>query len=184
MKIILFLWITLFSFGNENIQEEKKMKEKEIIKEVVEDSSKIELEEIEQPLLEVIGIKELEKKMIYKELEKEILRLKAKVENYEAKFIINETRFMILDKVIQDKNQLVDEMDAKLDIIIKKRNVENSEEILKMKLLEKTVYRIVAIMVVVFLMLVILILGLGVAVERKNRKKIEEWKEIIELDKK
>ena len=95
---------------------------------------------------------------------------------------MNETRFGILDKVIQDNNQLVDEMEAKLDVIIKKINSENSEEIIRMKSVEKTVYRIVAIMIIIFFILLVLIIGVGFTVERKNRKKIEEWREIVELE--
>ena len=51
-----------------------------------------------------------------------------------------------------------------------------------MKSVEKTVYRIVAIMIIIFFILLVLIIGIGVTVERKNRKKIEEWREILELE--
>ena len=184
MKFILFLCITLLSFGNENIQLEKTLnteKNNKIIEKVVE-VKKVELIEVEQPVLETIGIRALEEKLTYQDLEKEILSLKSKIEIYESKFLMNETRFGILDKVIQDNNQLVDEMEAKLDVIIKKINSENSEEIIRMKSVEKTVYRIVAIMIIIFFILLVLIIGVGFTVERKNRKKIEEWREIVELE--
>ncbi len=184
MKFILFLCITLLSFGNENMQLEKTLnaeKNNKIIEKVVE-VEKVELIEVEQPVLETIGIRALEEKLTYQDLEKEILSLKSKIEIYESKFLMNETRFGILDKVIQDNNQLVDEMEAKLDVIIKKINSENSEEIIRMKSVEKTVYRIVAIMIIIFFILLVLIIGVGLTVERKNRKKIEEWREIVELE--
>ena len=187
MKFILFLCITLLSFGNENMQLEKTLnaeKNNKIIEKVVEVKKveKVELIEVEQPVLETIGIRALEEKLTYQDLEKEILSLKSKIEIYESKFLMNETRFGILDKVIQDNNQLVDEMEAKLDVIIKKINSENSEEIIRMKSVEKTVYRIVAIMIIIFFILLVLIIGVGFTVERKNRKKIEEWREIVELE--
>ncbi len=186
MKFILFLCITLLSFGNENMELEKNNK-------IIE---KVELIEVEQPVLETIGIRALEEKLTYQDLKltyqdlaKEILSLKSKIETYkskieiyDSKFLINETRFGVLDKVIQDNNQLVDEMEAKLDVIIKKINSENSEEIIRMKSVEKIVYRIVAIMIIVFFILLVMIIGTGLTVERKNRKKIEEWREILELE--
>ena len=178
MKFILFLCITLLSFGNENMQLEKTLNAEKNNKTI----EKVELIEVEQPVLETIGIRALEEKLTYQDLEKEILSLKSKIEIYESKFLMNETRFGILDKVIQDNNQLVDEMEAKLDVIIKKINSENSEEIIRMKSVEKTVYRIVAIMIIIFFILLVLIIGIGVTVERKNRKKIEEWREILELE--
>ncbi|MGL5049679.1 MAG: hypothetical protein ACRC6A_03050 [Fusobacteriaceae bacterium] len=150
------------------------------------------LSNVEQPFLSELGIQEFEtnEKINYRIdiQEKEIESLKAKYEEIQPILKLNETRFEILDKVIADKNVLLDELNEKvenfkIELIKIQKESDNEKKELEQDFYLK-IYKILGLIAGVVSIIFLILFSIIIYQNSKYKKSIEEWKEIIELNKK
>lgn len=124
-------------------------------------------------ILSAIAVKKYSPEEDIKELRSLIIELQNKNET-------NEKRFEVLDKVIADKNQLIDELDEK----VKKMEILNEE---KDKLnpageLKEEMIKYATIFAGIIAFLFFIITSILFYQNGKTRKMLEEWKEMSELN--
>lgn len=124
-------------------------------------------------ILNAIAVKKYSPEEDIKELKSLIIELQNKNET-------NEKRFEVLDKVIADKNQLIDELDEKvkkMEILTEEKDKLNPAGELREEMLKYAVIFAGIIALLFFIITVTIFYQNG-----KTRKMIEEWKEMSELN--
>lgn len=153
------------------------------------EENKIEI--IEQPFLSELGIGEYEEnKLIEKKLnsqKEELETIKDRIQEINTALKLSQERFYLLDKIIEDKNILIDELEEKIENFnIKIIEIESSKSNEITKLEEKIypeIYKMIIMILAIFLVLFLILLSLIIYQNNKYKKSIEEWKEILELKK-
>lgn len=138
---------------------------------------------IEQPSLEELSLLtirgEIKSSEIISTMNNEINKLKMEL-------TIAQNRMDIMDKVIGDKNQLTDELENKVEILnLQIRSYQENEENNKNgfeKEVIKKIYQIGIVIALIIIFIFIITLSLLILQGSKNKKVLEEWKDMIELN--
>ncbi|MGL5122621.1 MAG: hypothetical protein ACRC6K_00425 [Fusobacteriaceae bacterium] len=160
LVFVMALLVFIFSFSNEveNINE-------------IEGTNKSELILLETPVLEEINLTELA-------LEQEINLLKGNI------LIINQ-KLEELNKDLLEKNIKIDKLENKLENLLLVINtleskIKDNKSEITTSIYEK-IYRYGVIFIAVIICGLLILVSMIVFQNSKNRKKMEEWSELIEL---
>lgn len=139
--------------------------------------------EIDQPMLEemsTMNVKnEIKNNEIIIGMANEILKLRT--EN-----VMIQKRMDVMDKIIQDKNQLADELNNKVEILtLKIQEIEQKNEVGNknfVDVLKDNILKIAIASALLIMLLFMIVIGIIFAQNGKNRKMIEDWKDLNDIN--
>ncbi|MGL5963658.1 MAG: hypothetical protein ACRC0F_06495 [Cetobacterium sp.] len=137
---------------------------------------------IEQPPLQELSVLTIQDEIKSNEI---ILSMNGEIINLKLDLVVAQKRMDLMDKVIEDKNKLTDELENEVEILqIKMKEYQEREKANKNgfeKDIVKKIYQIGAIIALMIIFLFIVCISLLILKASKNRKILEDWKDILEL---
>ncbi|MGL4403124.1 MAG: coiled-coil domain-containing protein [Fusobacteriaceae bacterium] len=138
---------------------------------------------IEQPPLEELSLLTIRDEIKSSEV---IIVMNNEIKKLKLELTVAQKRMDIIDKVIVDKNQLIDELENKVERLNTQIKESQEEEKNNKNGFEKNtikkIYQIGAVITLLIVFIFIISLSLLVLQGTKNKKMLEEWKDIFELN--
>ncbi|MGL4254362.1 MAG: hypothetical protein ACRCU6_04155 [Fusobacteriaceae bacterium] len=139
---------------------------------------------IEQPPLEELSLLTIRDEIKSSEV---ISAMNGEITKLKLELTVAQKRMDLMDKIIADKNQLTDELDNKIELLnIQVKEYQEKEKSNKdgfEKNAIKKIYQIGATIVLIIIFIFIVALSLLMLQGAKNKKMLEEWKDMFELNK-
>ncbi len=139
---------------------------------------------IEQPPLEELSLVTIRDEIKSSEV---ISAINGEITKLKLELTVAQKRMDLMDKIIADKNQLTDELDNKIELLnIQVKEYQEKEKSNKdgfEKNAIKKIYQIGATIVLIIIFIFIVALSLLMLQGAKNKKMLEEWKDMFELNK-
>lgn len=138
---------------------------------------------IEQPSLEELSLLTIRDEIKSSEI---ISVINEEIKNLKLELTVAQKRMNNMDKTIADKNQLIEELDNKIEILniqIKEyqEKEKNGKDGFEKNTLKK-IYQIGAIVTLTIIFIFIISLSFLILQGAKNKKMLEEWKDVFELN--
>lgn len=138
---------------------------------------------IEQPPLEELSLVTIRDEIKSSEV---ISAINGEITKLKLELTVAQKRMDLMDKIIADKNQLTDELDNKIEILnIQIREYQEKEKNSKEgfeKTAIKKIYQIGAVIALIIVFVFIISLSFLMLQGAKNKKMLEEWKDMFELN--
>lgn len=139
---------------------------------------------IEQPPLEELSLLTIRDEIKSSEV---ISAMNGEITKLKLELTVAQKRMDLMDKIIADKNQLTDELDNKIELLnIQVKEYQEKEKSNKDRFEKnaiKKIYQIGATIVLIIIFIFIVALSLLMLQGAKNKKMLEEWKDMFELNK-
>lgn len=139
--------------------------------------------DIEQPLLEEVSTMNIKNEIKSNEI---IIGIVNEINKLRTENIMIQKKIDIMDKVIQDKNQLADELENKVEILaLQLKKIEENNKIGEKNfgtLLNEGIIKIAAAAGLLILLLFIIVIGIIFSQNGKNRKMLEDWRDLNDIN--
>lgn len=139
--------------------------------------------EIDQPVLEEMSTMNVKNEIKNNEI---IIGMADEILKLRTENVMIQKRMDVMDKVIQDKNQLADELNNKVEILtLKIQEIEKKNEIGNKNVadvLKENILKIAIASALLILLLFMIVIGIIFAQNGKNRKMIEDWKDLNDMN--